>query len=884
MSFISNLKLNHKLTLLVTVPILVMLSFSIYQSNKALKLRFTSTQLEVMVAFSVHASNLVHELQKERGMTAGFIGSKGQKFADKIISQRKLTDEKLNVFNHYIDNFNWLDISPGFANNLEQLLNRLTQLTDKRAAVNNHQLPLGSALSYYTGNNSALLSLIEQMSTQAPDQEMAIMISAYANYLQGKERAGIERAVLANTFSKDEFTGNLFNKFMALVTTQNVYSNVFLSLANEKDINFYRETLSGDFIEATDNMRKIAIDNSVSGGFDIDPTYWFKMQTGKINLLKKVENHLAQGLADKTQALKTAATLDFILISIISILGLLISIFLSISISKKLRKQIGGEPADIENITRQIANGSLSVDHKVGASTGIYAAIINMRSKLSDVIENEIQNIVDAARHGDLSKRVHLENKSGFYRSLGEGINDLVSSSEDIVTDTARIFSSLSRGDLNDSISRDYQGSFNQLKTDANTTIDRLRKIIEGDIQGLVQSSSQGDLSNRIILRDKEGFFKDISSGINQLIDEINKIFIDASDAMNSMAQGNLTKPIKNAYVGQFDEFKKNINSTISNLDDTITALRDTSYSIKSTANEIADGNNSLSSRTESQAAALEQTASSMEQLTSTVKNNAANTSQANKMADNAKITAESGGSVMKQASIAMEEINQSSQKIAEIIGVIDEIAFQTNLLALNASVEAARAGEQGRGFAVVATEVRNLAGRSATAAKEIKELISDSVNKVGIGVKLVDESTKNQNEIVESIGKVVSIISEISTASSEQSEGIEQVNQAITSMDDATQQNAALAEQTSAAAISLGDQTSEMNNSIEFFTLTKASSGPEPSTSAVKPAIKSAVPTKPVSVPSATASKTIAAAATKTTKEASLPVTTYNDDEWEEF
>ncbi|MBT3722238.1 MAG: hypothetical protein HOM14_11540 [Gammaproteobacteria bacterium] len=968
-----------------------MLSFSIFQSYKAFNLRIISSQLAVMVEFSVNASNLVHELQKERGMTAGFIGSQGKNFADKIDGQRKLTNNKLETFNHFLSDFNANNISLEFAQNLDKLLLRLDQLKQKRSAINDLKLPLGEALAYYTGNNSALLSLIEQMSTHAPDQEMAIMISAYANYLQGKERAGIERAVMANTFSKNEFTGNLFFRFMGLVTTQKIYADVFLSLAKESDIAFYQSTMTGEFITETEKMRNTAmssssrtiltnelskivgyggiihrfknyvlrgrqkdldkinifseraneildqykklpgITDSVSkeietvrdvfnnykqaaesvsefksegktireidgivkindgpalkaitnlskGNFDIDPTYWFKMQTGKINLLKEVENHLAQGLADKTEQLKSTATFDLVTILLISLLGLLVSVFLSMAISKNLRNQIGGEPSDIEAIAKQIADGSLQINTNEGSMTGIYAAIMTMQKKLSEVIEKEIQNIVNAARNGDLSKRVEISNKSGFYKSLGEGINDLVDSSEAIITDTGRVFSSLSQGDLNQTITRNYQGSFNQLKDDANTTISKLKKVIEDDIQTLVNSTLQGDLSNRIVLRDKQGFFKDMSSGINQLVDSVNNIFNDASNAMDSMANGDLTNPIKNRHAGQFDELKNNINETMSNLEATITGLRDSSFIITSTSREISDGNNSLSSRTEHQASALEQTAASMEELTSTVKNNADNTSQANQLADGAKTTAVKGGEVMQQASVAMEEINQSSQKIAEIIGVIDEIAFQTNLLALNASVEAARAGEQGRGFAVVATEVRNLAGRSATAAKEIKELINDSVNKVEIGVKLVDQSTKNQNEIVESINRVGNIIAEISSASQEQSEGIEQVNTAVTSMDDATQQNAALAEETSAAAVSLSDQTSEMSKMMEFFTVSNSSSTRSPS-----------VPAAPV--------KAVSSPAPATTKEYSKPVAekakavnksatnnSFDDEEWEEF
>jgi methyl-accepting chemotaxis protein len=209
-----------------------------------------------------------------------------------------------------------------------------------------------------------------------------------------------------------------------------------------------------------------------------------------------------------------------------------------------------------------------------------------------------------------------------------------------------------------------------------------------------------------------------------------------------------------------------------------------------------------------------------MEELTSTVRNNADNAQEANRVAANARQLAEKGGDVVSRAVTAMEQINTSSNKIAEIIGVIDEIAFQTNLLALNASVEAARAGEQGRGFAVVATEVRNLASRSAGAAKEIKDLINDSVNKVHAGAELVNESGETLEEIVSGVKKVGDIVAEIAAASAEQASGIDQVNQAITSMDEMTQQNAALAEETSAASASLYEKAQSMGTAIGFFSV----------------------------------------------------------------
>ena len=350
---------------------------------------------------------------------------------------------------------------------------------------------------------------------------------------------------------------------------------------------------------------------------------------------------------------------------------------------------------------------------------------------------------------------------------------------------------------------------------------DRTAEVaVENEVEGIVAAARSGDLGRRIHLDDKRGFFRHLGAGINALLDEVSNVFDDIAAVMSAMSEGDLSRAIRRDYQGTFGKVRADVNETLTHLADMVERLRESADAISTASSEISTGNTNLSARTEQQAASLQETASSMEELTSTVRNNADNAQQGNQLAGSARALAERGGSVVSSAVQAMEAIDTASRRIAEIIGVIDEIAFQTNLLALNASVEAARAGEQGRGFAVVATEVRNLASRSAAAAKEIKTLIRDSGEKVRVGAELVNESGVTLTEIVTAVKRVGDIVAEIAAASAEQAAGIDQVNQAVTSMDELTQQNAALAEQTSAASASLYEKAQEMDELMRFFTL----------------------------------------------------------------
>lgn len=344
------------------------------------------------------------------------------------------------------------------------------------------------------------------------------------------------------------------------------------------------------------------------------------------------------------------------------------------------------------------------------------------------------------------------------------------------------------------------------------------QKQAQVEVEKLIVAAAAGQLSERIKTDRFEGTAKVFTQSVNQLLDAVATPLTEAQVVLTALASNDLTRTLTGVYQGEFEQMKTSLNGALTNLATTIAAVRESVEAVAAGAEQITKGNEALSQRTSEQASALEETSASMEEMTSTVKQNADNAKQANQLAMAARDTADKGGAVTKRAVDAMREINLSSKKIADIITVIDEIAFQTNLLALNAAVEAARAGEHGRGFAVVAAEVRNLAQRSATAAKEIKGLINESIQRVNDGSELVNQSGKTLEEIVYAVKRVGDIIAEIAAASQEQASGIDQVNKAIMAMDEMTQQNATLVVETTSASQSMQSQAAELLRRIALF------------------------------------------------------------------
>ncbi|CAE6761651.1 methyl-accepting chemotaxis protein [Xanthomonas arboricola] len=562
---------------------------------------------------------------------------------------------------------------------------------------------------------------------------------------------------------------------------------------------------------------------------------------------------------DDSRKLLVGGSLLVVLLS--GVLGLLITRSLTQPLSRATRA------------AESIAGGKLDndVDTQFNDESG---RLLKAMSKMQLQLRNLLSAQTDMAkRHdeGQISFRIDAAAFPGEYGRMAHDTNMLVGSHIAVKMRLAQIMGRYAIGDLSEDMEK-LPGE-KAVLSDTMAQVKVNLGAMNTEIKHLAVSAANGDFSAR---GDAERFqydFRLMVESLNNLMSTADGNLQSLSTLLQSIAAGDLTARMSGDFRGVFAQMRDDANATATQLAEIVSGIKASAVSIKGAASEIAAGNQDLSQRTEQQAANLEETAASMEELTSTVKQNAESARQANQLAIGAAGVASQGGEIVSKVVETMSGIEASSKKIADIISVIDGISFQTNILALNAAVEAARAGEQGRGFAVVASEVRTLAQRSSAAAREIKGLIDDSVQRVSEGSVLVHSAGKTMGEIVSSVQRVTDIMGEISAASQEQSSGIEQVNQTVTQMDETTQQNAALVEEATAAARALEDQATQLTDAVAVF---KTDAG-----YALAP-VRTAAP-RPV-VTSALKAKVVAAGRTAASKPRPVVTAPSNDASWQEF
>ncbi len=585
---------------------------------------------------------------------------------------------------------------------------------------------------------------------------------------------------------------------------------------------------------------------------------YFKAHAELIGELSDITD---ERVTDLNKHAKSQISLYVNILIVVSIFAIAAAIFSSIYLSLKILNDLGVDVEELKRISNAVANGDVNVVlppiKSASSVLGATALMIDsLKSILSTATENtRVKQALDSTSSNvmlaDTNRNIIYLNKpvekmlQGVESELRKAlphfsVEKMIGSSIDIFyRDPAQqqnLLVNLTNSHVEDMVISgiSFRLTTNPIFANDGTRLgsvvewlNRTQEVaVEGEVNQVVRAAGLGDFKARIPTEGKTGFILNLAEGLNALMQTSDIGLAEVNRVLGALAKGDLTERIDTEYAGTFGDLKDYCNQTTENLTQMITEIRTAAETIFSASGEIASGNADLSNRTEQQAANLEETASSMEELTSTVKLNADNAKQANVLAERASAVAIDGGNLIQQVVVTMTSINESSQKIADIIGVIDGIAFQTNILALNAAVEAARAGDQGRGFAVVASEVRTLAQRSANAAKDIKGLISDSVKKIENGNSLVDKSGNTMKEIVTAIKRVNDIMSEIAAASVEQSAGIQEVSTAVSHMDEMTQQNAALVEEAAAAAESLQSQADQLTQRVGEFKLSNDTAG----------------------------------------------------------
>lgn len=540
--------------------------------------------------------------------------------------------------------------------------------------------------------------------------------------------------------------------------------------------------------------------------------------------------------------------------------GLIIASLLSVYFLRDLLRQLGGEPAEIVRIANRIANDDLELEIVVryNQKTSVLAAIKNMQQELKTHIaeaqhvaaENQrvrfaLDNVTVPVTVSDDQHRLVYFNHAAAQlwtgiaerRTPGRDVKALLGERlsnyfEDETTRAAyRTELSVTRSLDTVLAQRHLRVTVSPVRTDAGgyqgrvtQWLDRTAEVTaEQEIACVIAAASNGNFSPRLTTADKQGFFLEVATRVNVLLTIVAQGLEDVGKVLQALAGGDLTRRMTGTHVGVFGQLQDDTNATVDCLRDLITQITETTGVVSSAAHDIAAGNNHLASRTEEQASNLQETVASMKTLTTAVQHNADNAMQANNITRHANDIVRQGGDMVDSVIATMGTIQLSSTKIADIISVIDSIAFQTNILALNAAVEAARAGELGRGFAVVAAEVRNLAQRSAQAAKETKLLIDDSVGRINEGVHQVEATGRTMAELVVNFREVATLITDISTASRQQSADIAQMMHSIGQTDAVTQQNAALVEQAAAAAESLSEQARTLSEIVSIFQLPRA-------------------------------------------------------------
>ena len=737
--FLETMSIKNKIRLISILPLVfvVILSFyiniNIYQKVSQLK------DMKELTNLSIKISSLLHETQKERGLSASFIVSNDIKFKEFLETQRKLTDENLKEFTKTIENLNTTSYPKNSEILITNVLKEITNLQKIRRDVNDLKIETSKVFNFYTNINSMLLDFIALTTTKVEREEDTRALIAYYNFLMAKERTGIERAIGSNTFAAKKFSSGMYEKYTGLVYEQQMFIEGFLKYVSEKNKIFYKEKINQPVINEVKDMSKnlLSYGENRDVNFETDPTIWFSKMTEKINILKQIEDHISTDMIESIEAYSSNQTNFMYFLVLVSIFLIIIIvnlvIFFNSNISKAISKIYTGIEQFMKYLNREI-NELEYIDFDARGELGKLATMVNLNiDRINGDLEKDLLCVgeatitLDKFEKGYYSCRVNSKAANPQVQTLAKTINRMLNTQQKINKDILKVLS-------------EY---------------------------------SNYNYTNIINSQNIYGELKELVDGINHLGEAITSMLVENKDNAIILQNGSV-------------QLSKNVNQ------------------LNKASNEAA--------------ARLEETAAAVEEITSNIIQSTHNVSMMAKNANELNESVIDGEKLAEQTVSSMEEINTQVNLINDAISIIDQIAFQTNILSLNAAVEAATAGEAGKGFAVVAQEVRNLASRSAEAAHDIKNLVSNATLKANEGKKIAATMIDGYHNISQNISNTINLIKDVSSGANEQKVAMEQISDAINSLDKQTQVNANIANQTN----DISSQTSVLANNIVISVNTK--------------------------------------------------------------